>query len=189
MNCENKELFRNYYIVIPCCWPQRFSVHHWPKTKSTVEKFSVFISSLSSNSWSHQHFARLLSVSPSVSQSLPRSHFLFFSSDSDLEGIPPVFAQTHRTLCFFFSPFPSSVFISRLSQAAWGQTGAVLTLQAYWLRKREKILWTWFTMHEPHDTSFICTFFSTEKGADKPHGIFITLTSGMSVIRYTDKAN
>lgn len=44
-------------------------------------------------------------------------------------------------------------------------------------------------MHEPHDTSFIGTSFSMEKEEDKPQAIFITLTSGMSVIRYTDKAN
>lgn len=56
MNCENKELFWNYYTVIPCCCPECFSVQHWHKTKSTEEKFSVFIFSLSPNTWSHQHF-------------------------------------------------------------------------------------------------------------------------------------
>lgn len=183
MNCENKELFWNYYILIPCWCPQYFNVPRGHKTKRGGRKVCS-----APESWSHQHFPvslLCLSITPSSSLTLISSFF----SRLDLEGVPPVFVQTHRTLCFSFSSFPSSVFISELSQPAQGQPGAALTLQAYWLRKREKILWTWFTMHEPHDTSFICTFFSMEKGGDNPHAIFITLTSGMSVIRYTDKAN
>lgn len=33
MNCENKELFWNYYILIPCWCPQYFSALHGHKTK------------------------------------------------------------------------------------------------------------------------------------------------------------
>lgn len=35
MNCENKELFRNYCIVNLYCGPQFFRVQHWLKAKRT----------------------------------------------------------------------------------------------------------------------------------------------------------
>lgn len=44
MNCENKKWFQNYYILIPCCWPQCFSAQRCLKTASTWEKFSVLFS-------------------------------------------------------------------------------------------------------------------------------------------------
>lgn len=122
MNCENKELFRNYYIVIPCCWPQRFSVRHWPKTKSREEKFSVFIFSLSPKSWSCRLFILLLSIS----HSLNHSPLLFFSSGGDLEGIlSRVCWDTQNSIVSSFLPLLPSVFISGLSRPAY-RDGPVL---------------------------------------------------------------
>lgn len=44
MKCENKELFWNYYILIPCWCPQYFNVPHGHKTKSRRGKFAVLLS-------------------------------------------------------------------------------------------------------------------------------------------------
>lgn len=168
-------------------------MHHWPETLNTVFfglflRLQVQISVLIVTSL-------ISSLNPSFS---PFLVFFFFSlwkwpwrypccacPNTELSVSPP--PHLSLSLC--------SVFISGLSQPAQGRPGAVLTLQAYWLRKREKILWTWFIIHEPHDTSFICNFFSMESTADKPHTVFfiiyffITLTLGMSVIRYTSQTN
>lgn len=136
---------------------------HW-----TSIFFFFFFPSLDTNFCSHHHFAHL------VSQSLIPPFLLFFPVGDDLEGIPAVLVQAQTSLSLFLFSSLCSVFISGLSQPAQGRPGAVLTLQAYWLWKREKIPWTWFIIHEPHDTSFICSFFSMESTADKPHFFFFS---------------
>lgn len=100
MNCENKELFRNHYNVIPYCWPQCCNVQHWPKTKSTQEKFFFsFIPNCSlSPHLSLMHFLLCVSITPTLSLSVSP----FFFSDRDLEGIPPCVCS-HRQLSPFFS--------------------------------------------------------------------------------------
>lgn len=128
-------------------------------------------------------------VVPSLILTLNPSSLLFFSCWK-WPWKYPCCACPDTELCLFFSsPSLCSVFISGLSQPAQGWPGAVLTLQAYWLWKREKIPWTWFITHEPHDTSFICSFFAMESTADKPHIVFITLILGTSAIRYTGQTN
>lgn len=149
----------------------------WRETKHFAFFFfgGGVVFSLNPNSWSHQHFSVSLPSLPSSSLNhsiSSRSHFRSFPPTVTLKVFLPCLFR-HRAELSVSSPppplslslplslflLPSSVFISELSQAAEGQPAAVLTLQAYWLRKGER-------KYSGHDSPcmnlmipvFICTF-------------------------------
>ena len=188
MNCKNKELFQSYYIIIPFCWPTCFGVKPQP---GKPMKRCFFVSFFFFFCCPHQHFPT--SSAPPLRLSISLSPFTFVSSFF-LQLWPwrcssCVCSATLNSEFLFFSPSLPPFSLASPVSLPWDSRPLCSRYRPIDFGRERK--------YHGHDSPCMnlmipvlsAPSFSMEKQADKAHAIFISLSSGMSVIRSTDKAN